>query len=96
MKKQWCLPWVVMAKNCLTNQNGFSPNELVFGRNPILPNVTKESGYRLTSLERGQEEELVRDSLNAMHKAREVYIRNESCNKLRIAMKKKIREHTVS
>ena len=30
-----------------------------------------------------------------MHKAREVYIRNESCNKLRIAMKKKIREHKL-
>ena len=37
----------------------------------------------------------MRDTLNAMHKAREVFIKNEACNKLRIALNKKVREHKL-
>ena len=33
------LAWALCAKNCLTNVHGFSPNQLVFGRNPNLPNA---------------------------------------------------------
>ena len=32
------LSWVLCAKNTLINNNGFSPAQLVFGRNPNLPN----------------------------------------------------------
>ncbi|CAL4095593.1 unnamed protein product, partial [Meganyctiphanes norvegica] len=33
------LSWAVAARNALQNYNGFSPNQLVFGRNPAIPNV---------------------------------------------------------
>ena len=36
------LTWAVVAKNSLTNHFGFSPYQLVFGRNPKLPNVTND------------------------------------------------------
>ena len=47
------------------------------------------------SREKGMEESIVRDILNTMHKAREVFIKNEACNKLRIALNKKVREHKL-
>ena len=37
----------------------------------------------------------MREALNAMHKAREIFIKNESCNKIRIALNKKVREHKL-
>ena len=89
------LRWVVCARNCLMNNGGFSPNQLVFGKNPILPNLMGEESSSPASLENGTEEGMVRETLNAMHKAREVFIKNEACNKLRIALKKKVREHRL-
>ena len=89
------LKWVVSARNCLVNNGGFSPNQLVFGKNPSLPNLMGEGSSSPASRERGLEERIVRESLNAMHKAREVFIKNESCNKIRIALNKKVREHKI-
>ena len=89
------LKWVVSARNCLTNNGGFSPNQLVFGKNPSLPNLMGEESSSPASRERGLEESIVRDALNAMHRAREVFIKNESCNKIRIALNKKVREHKL-
>ena len=87
------LRWAVCARNCLVNNGGFSPNQLVFGKNPSLPNLMGEESSSPASREKGMEEGIVRDTLNAMHKAREVFIRNESCNKIRFTLNKKVREH---
>ena len=95
IKKEMALGWVVFAKNCLGSKGGFSPNQLVFGRNPVIPNLVDEEGVSVVSVERGQEEQLVRDNLNAMQKAREVNIKNESCTKIRTAMRKNVREHKI-
>lgn len=89
------LRWVVCARNCLVNNGGFSPNQLVFGKNPILPNLIGETGSSPASREKGMEEDMVRDTLNAMHKAREVFVKNESCRKIRIALNKRVREHKL-
>ena len=89
------LRWVVSARNSLTNNGGFSPNQLVFGRNPAIPNLVGEGGSSPASREKGWEEEVVRENLNAMHKAREVFIKNESCNKIRRALNHQVREHKV-
>ena len=89
------LRWVVCARNCLVNNGGFSPNQLVFGKNPALPNLMGEEGSSPASREKGFEEKIVRESLNAMHKAREVFMKNESCNKIRIALNKNVREHKL-
>ena len=89
------LRWVVSARNSLTNNGGFSPNQLVFGKNPSLPNLMGEDSSSPASREKGSEESIVREALNAMHKAREAFIRNESCNKIRIALNKNVREHNL-
>ena len=87
------LRWVVSARNCLVNNGGFSPNQLVFGKNPSLPNLVGEESSSPASREKGWEEKVVRDNLNAMHKARETFVRNESCNKIRKALNSQVREH---
>ena len=92
---QIALRWVVCARNSLVNNGGFSPNQLVFGKNPALPNLVGEKSSSPASRERGMEEDMVREVLNVVHKAREIFIRNESCNKLRIALNKNVREHKL-
>lgn len=89
------LGWVVSARNCLMNNSGFSPNQLVFGKNPILPNLISEEGSSPASREIGCEERIIRENLNAMHKAREVFVKNESCNRIRTALNKNVREHKL-
>ena len=39
INKNIALAWSVSARNTLMNNGGFSPCQLVFGKNPILPNV---------------------------------------------------------
>ena len=51
-------------------------------RNPSLPNLMGEESSSPASREKGLEESIVREALNAMHKAREIFIKNESCNKI--------------
>ena len=36
------LSWAVNAKNTLHNLHGYSPNQLVFGRNPNLPSLLND------------------------------------------------------
>ena len=43
--------------------------------------------------ESGNEEEIVRENLAAMQKAREIFIRNESNEKIKRALNKNLREH---
>ena len=47
--------WAVSAKNSLKNVNGFSPNQLVFGKNPNFPNVSSDN---LPALENKSSSEL--------------------------------------
>ena len=60
------LAWAVNAKNSFINVSGFSPHQLVFGRNINLPNAINDqlsAGY--------SENPLVIKHLNAMYSARE-------------------------
>ena len=88
------LYWAVSAKNCLHNQRGFSPNQLVFGRNPGLPNLQGEtsiSGLR----DSGDEEQVMRENLEAMHHGRRVHVIQESDERVRRALRSRIREHRI-
>ena len=78
------------AKNSLQNISGFSPYQLVFGRNPKLPSVLND---RLPALEGVTESKLVSDIINALHIARQEAIKAESSEKLRRALRSKIRTH---
>ena len=85
---QVAVAWAVSAKNSLANVNGYSPNQLVFGRNPNYPCVLYD---KIPALESSCSSKVLMDNLNALHSARESFIKAESSEKLRIALRKKTR-----
>ena len=82
------LAWAVSAKNSLENHYGYSPNQLVFGKNPNYPSILYD---KPPALENGTTNELIRNNLNALHASRSAFIQKESCEKLRRAMLYKVR-----
>ena len=78
------LSWAVCAKNCLQNNYGYSPNQLVFGANINLPSVAAD---QLPALESKCNSDLVRENLNALHRARENFVKAESSERIRRALK---------
>ena len=84
------LCWTIMAKNSLQNVFGFSPYQLVFGKTPNLPNVFNDN---LPALEGVSGSQLIADHLNALHQARQEFIKLESSEKIRRALRSKTRKH---
>ena len=82
------LAWAISAKNTLHSVHGFSPNQLVFGRNPNLPSFLID---KLPALEGVSTSEVVASNLNAMHAARKQFIMSESSEKLRRALRHQVR-----
>ena len=82
------LAWAVAARNALTNFSGYSPNQPVFGYNPVLPNVISD---KPPALEEVTASKMVRENLNAMHVARNEFLRLESNEKLRRALRSNVR-----
>ena len=76
------------AKNTLHNVHGYSPNQLVFGRNPNLPGLLND---KLPALEGVSTSEVVADNLNVMHGARKQFIACESLEKVRRALCHQVR-----
>src|SRR5215469_7839953 len=85
------LNWTLAAKNCLMMKSGYSPNQLVFGRNPYIPNIMEDE--RTLEAEEIDESNIMGENLRAMHKAREIHIQQESESRIRKALRKNIREH---
>ena len=83
--------WALNAKNSLQNIYGFSPYQLVFGRNPNLPSVFEN---KLPALEGVTASKLVASHLNCLHKAREEYIKLEASEKIQRALRSKTRTHS--
>ena len=63
-------------------------NQLVFGRNPNYPN---NFDSQPPALEGKTSSQIVAENLNAMHSARKEFIKNESCENLRRAIRHNIR-----
>ena len=84
--------WAVSAKNTLHSVNGFSPNQLVFGRNPNLPAFLNDN---LPALEGISASEVVASNLNAKYAARKAFIESESSEKLRRAVRHQVRTSIV-
>ena len=80
--------WGVSAKNTLNTMHGFSPNQLVFGKNPSLPSVALN---KPPALEGVTACDVVAENLNAMHAARKAYIASESSEILRRALRHQVR-----
>ena len=68
------LVWPVSTKNALHNNLRYSPNQLVFGKNPILPLVLTAKPPALRSCTDSQ---LLAEHLNALHAARTAFIANK-------------------
>lgn len=80
--------WACMAKNCLQNVYGYSPNQLVFGMNPRMPNILSDGP---PAWEETTVSEKLAQHLNVLHAARRAFLKSESCQKLKLALKSKIR-----
>ena len=84
------LAWAVCAKNALQNNGGFSPNQLVFGRNINTPSVLTDNPPALSSV---TSSDIIRNNLNAMHSARKNYMAAEASEKIRRALRHKVRSY---
>ena len=87
------LAWATMAKNSLMMVYGFSPFQLVFGKNPKLPNILTDGppGWEESTVS-----EKLRMHLNALHKCRQKFIETESCSRIKRALRAKIRCADIS
>ena len=82
-----CLRWALHAKNSLENCYGFSPFQLHIGYNPRLPSATRDGPPALEGVTKSQ---ALAIHLNAMHLAREEFIKAESSAVLKKALKSRI------
>ena len=80
--------WSVAAKNSLLNVYGYSPNQLVFGKNPSLPSTHVNDLPAQTST---STTEYITKTLQALHSARRAFIQQESSERLRRALSRKTR-----
>lgn len=85
---QALLCWANMSRNSLQMWNGFSSHQLVFGTNPNLPNIMTE---KLPALEGTSTSEIFAKHLNALHSARKAYIQTEAKERIRRALRSKVR-----
>ena len=76
----------IFAKNMLVNAKGYSPMQLVFGKQPKLPSAIDNSP---PAMECVSEVEAVRNRLNAIFDARKAFIQVENSKKLNEALKVK-------
>ena len=79
----------MLAQKKLQMVWGYSPHQLVFGRNPEIPILT---GYMSPSMTEEILEETLREILEYAHKAREIYIQQEADRKIKRALRHEIRK----
>ena len=82
------LCWACNARNSLQMWQGFSSYQLVFGQNPNLPNIMTDN---LPALEGTTTSETLAKHINALHSSRQAFIRSESDERVRRALRHKIR-----
>ena len=88
MSLEVALAWAVNAKNSMQNHLGFSPIQLVVGNNPNLPSVLYN---QLPAHEEVKVSETVLKHLNALHSARRAFIKAESSERIKRALKHNVR-----
>ena len=74
------LSWALFGKNALHSVHGFSPYQLVFGKNPQLPSVITDLPPALEATTISQ---VVADNINAMYASRKAFIEAESSERIR-------------
>ena len=86
------LAWAVSARNSYYNYGGFSPNQLVFGKNPNMPDIFNS---KLPGLSSVSPIEIVRRNLEAKKKAREEFVKFSHCEKVKRAIANNVREACI-
>ena len=89
--KSWefLLQHALFAKNCLHNIQSFSPYQLVFGRNPRLPNIFT---HELPVLETQNVPGSVETLLAFQNKCGKLYLEAESSERLKRALKARVQK----
>ena len=82
------LAWANSAKNTKQTIQGFSPAQLVFGYNLILPSVCSDKPPALNS--ESAYADIVEENLKAQTMARIAHVRVESSERIRRALNKKL------
>ena len=82
------LAWANVAKNSLQMWHGFSSYQIVFGKNPNLPNVMTD---QIPARAGSTTSEVLAKHLIALHEARQAYVRSEADERIRRALRSKIR-----
>ena len=72
---EMAVTWCVAAHNSLSNVHGFSPFQMVFGRNPTIPSLQTD---KPPALDDEITSEIIRNNLNAMHAARQAHMKCDS------------------
>ena len=86
------LAWAVSARNAFDNNSGYSPNQLVFGFNPCIPDIYH---CDLPGLEDVTASEIVRRNLNAMHFARQEFVKFDSNERIRRPFRSNVRNTNI-
>lgn len=84
--------WAVHAKNCLSNIDGFSPYQLLFGKNPSLTSVIDPYKTSPTTVEDESPSETVARNIMAIYSARRKQIEMETASKIKQAIKAQTRD----
>ena len=84
LKPEMALLWALNAKNSLENCYGFSPFQLHIGKNPVLSSVTRDGPPSFETITKSKS---FAEHLNAMHCAREEFVKLESDVSLKKALK---------
>ena len=78
--------WADSAKDSLTNNNGFSPNQLPFSKNLYYPTIEPDLS---SALKNKTSSELVQEKLNSLHSAQKNFIKAMSLEKQKRVIKHK-------
>ena len=81
------LAWSNMARNSLQMYLGFSSHQLVFGTNPNLPNILNDN---LPAMNESTSCDVFAKHLNVLRASREAFIKSDSCNRIKRALRNKI------
>ena len=82
------LCWALAAKNSMVNTHGFSPYQLVFGKNPNFPSTLTDEPPALEGITRSR---TVGQHITSLHATRKAFTEAESSEKIRRALRRQIR-----
>ena len=88
LSRELAVVWANNAKNCLQMNSGYSSYQLVYGQNPNLPNVLNDDPPALFGT---TVSDIFAKHLNALHSARQSFIKAESSERIRRALRHQIR-----